>query len=252
VDLDPLNVRRGVGILTNARRTLLPLPLVDRPAAAPRDVLPPFAEHSSRAGGVSVASTASGGSAVAMVGMARAFEEARLRPEAISVSSAAALWGAMWAAGMTADEMADYSLSWRPESALGVQWAGLPRLGISAVRGFGGLARGEALERLFPRHVWRMSASETEIPVRTVARDIDRDRLEVLGSEATPDLTLGELVRVAVAPPRRGEAVRVEGRFYGSSREPAFYDLFLDRRRWPELIRDGYAATRKRLSESPS
>jgi NTE family protein len=252
VDLDPLNVRRGVGILTNARRTLLPLPLVDRPTPVPADVLPRFRERPPHPGSVSVASAAAGGSAVALVGMARAFEEAALRPEAISASSAAALWGVMWAAGMSAEQMADYSLSWRPESALGVQWVGLPRLGVSAVRGFGGLARGEAVEQLFPRHVWRMSAGATEIPFRTVAYDLDRGRLEELGSEATPDLTLGELVRVAVAPRRAADAVRIEGRFYAGSREPAFYDLFLDRRRWPELIRRGYDATGRRLRGSPS
>jgi hypothetical protein len=158
----------------------------------------------------------------------------------------------MWAAGMTADEMADYSLSWRPERLLGIQWAGLPRLGVAAVRGFGGLDRVAAVEALFPRDVWRMSAGATDVPLRSVAYDLDRDRLEELGSEATPDLTLGELARVAVAPRRRVEAVRIEGGFYASAREPAFYDLFIDRRRWPELIRRGYDVTRRRLSASPS
>jgi NTE family protein len=244
VDLDPLNVRRGVGLLANARRTLLPLPLVDAPTSATADTLPPFTERPGRAGSFSVASAERGGAAVALVGVARAFEEAGLRPETVSASSAAALWGAMWAAGMSSQEMADYSLTWRPETALGVQWIGLPRLGVSAVRGFGGLARGEAVEHLFPRHVWRMSAGSTDIPFRTVAYDVDDGRHEELGSEATPDLTLGELVRVAVAPRRRSEAVRIEGRFYASAREPAFYDLFLDRRGWPERIRQGYEATR--------
>jgi NTE family protein len=252
VDLDPLNVRRGVGTLVNARRTLLPLPLVDGTAPVAHDVLPGFERRPPHAGRVSVACSARDGSAVALAGLARAFEEHGVRPEAISASSAAFLWGAMWAAGMAAGEMADYSLSWRPESALGVQWVGLPRLGVAAVRGFGGLARGEAVEHLFPRHVWRMAAGETEIPLRAVAYDLDRGRLEELGSAATPDLTLGELIRVAVAPRRRGEAVRIEGRFYASAREPAFYDLFLDRRRWPELIRGGYDLTRRRLSASPS
>ena len=242
-----------MGVLTNARRTLLPLPLVDAGSApVARDVLPPFRERAAAAGPFSVACAERGGAAVALVGAARALEEAGLRPEAISASSAAALWGAMWAAGMSSGEMADYSLSWRPEAALGVQWVGLPRLGVSAVRGFGGLARGEAVEQLLPRHVWRMSAGATEIPFRTLAYDVDDGRLEELGSEVTPDLTLGELARIAVAPRRRGEAVRVEGRFYASAHDPAFYDLFLDRRGWPERIRRGYDATRTRLRGSPS
>ena len=249
---DPLNVRRGVGTLISARRTLLPLPLVDGPAPVAHDVLPAFEQWPSHGAPASVASAARDGSAVALVGLARAFEEAGLRPTAISASSAALLWGAMWAAGMEADEMAAYSLNWRPESALGVQWTGLPRLGVSAVRGFGGLARGEAVEHLFPRHVWRMAAGETEIPLRTLAHDLDDGGLAELGTRATPDLTLGELVRVAVAPRRRSEAVRIEGRFYSSPREPAFFDLFLDRRRWPRVIRTSYDLTRRRLSASPS
>ena len=252
MDLDPLNVRHGVGLVTHARRALLPLPLVDRAGPHDGDVLPAPRDRPPAGVSASVVSVAAGGGAVALAGAAHAFEEAGVTPEAISVGSAAVLWGAMWAAGMTAREMADYSLAWRPEPALGVQWAGLPRLGIAAVRGFGGLARGEAVESLFPRHVWRMSAGETDIPLRTLAWDLDRGRVEELGSETTPDLELGELVRVAVALRRRGEAVRIEGGFYASAVEPAFYDLFIDRRRWPELIRRGYEVTRRRLPASPS
>jgi NTE family protein len=274
---DPFNIARGAGALVNARRALLPLPLVDRPGSPPRDLFPPPAGGPDLETGPGVAGQAAGGAAVAMVGAARAFEETGVRPAAISACSASVLWGAMWAAGMSAEEMADYSLGWRPEGSLGVQWTGLPRLAVSAVRGFGGLARGAAVEQLFPRHVWHMSAGETEVALHTVALDIDADRLVPLGSEATPELTLGELARVAVTPPRRAEAVRIEGRFYadGGAVDPlsarrtldelgvedvlelpggggGFYDLFLDRRGWPEHIRAGYAATGRRLRASPS
>lgn len=264
---------------------------------------------------------------MALVGVARAFEEAGLRPAAISACSGSALWGAMWAAGLTAQEMAEVSLSWRPQDYLDIQWAKLPRFAISAMRGFTGLAKGDALEQLFDRRVWHMSTAETEIPIHTVVYNIGRRRLEYFGTRETPDLTLGELVRIAVAPPLVVEAVRVEGDLYvdggvvdafptepldtgdsfdrvfglnvllpsrleGEARsgwenrrtglldaarqlqvanhlelarrsrrrlgdkliliEPvaydeergaAFYDLFLDRRRWPELMRRGYDAT---------
>ena len=363
--LDPFNVKRqlervdglrrtlslatDVGALRNARRALLPLPLVDRPEPVPTAVLPPFEPRPApRLAGKRVAVVGSGGSgaAVAMIGMARAFEEAGIRPAAISACSGSAVWGAMWAAGLTSDEMADFSLAWRPQDYLDVQWLRLPRFALSAVRGFTGLAKGEALERLFDRRLWRMSARETDIPLHTAVYNLDRGRLEYLGSETTPELTLGELVRVAVALPLMVEAVRIEGDFYvdggvvdvfpaepviergGFDRvfglnvilppgfeagdggwrrqvsgpldlsrrvsmgghlelarrskrrlgdrltlvEPAreddvqgwaFYDVFLDRRRWPELIRRGYeatvealepfrrAATRTRRSASP-
>jgi NTE family protein len=344
--IDPFNVKRvleragrareelsaaaDLGFLMNARRALLPLPIVDRPEPVPTDVLPPFARRPAPAlAGKRVAVVGSGGSGacVALVGVARAFEEAGIRPAAISACSGSAVWGAMWAAGMSADEMADFSLAWRPQDYLDIQWTRLPRFAVSAARGFTGLAKGEALERLFDRRLWHMSAAETDIPFHTTVYNVDRGRLEQFGSATTPDLTLGELVRIAVALPVAVEAVRVEGDLYvdggvidafptepivedggfdhvfglnvllppglqgdavdgvdarrlslidlsrriaagghlelarrnlrrlGDSvtliepiepretRGAAFYDLFLDRRRWPGLMRRGHDAT---------
>lgn len=220
--------------------------------------------------------------------------------------------------------MADFALSWQPQDYLDIQWTGLPRLALSALRGFTGLAKGDALEALFERRLWHMSAREAEIPLHTIVYNLDRGRAEYFGTEQTPDLTLGELARIAVALPLVVEAVRVEGDLYvdggvvdvfpaepfivdgGYDRvfglnvilppglegedikgwdrrragvadatrqlrlaqhiefarrakrrlgdrltliEPipyralqgwAFYDVFLDRRRWPDLIRRGY------------
>jgi NTE family protein len=233
---------------------------------------------------------------------------------------------------MTADEMAEFSLAWRPQDYLDIQWARLPRFALSAMRGFTGLGKGEALERLFDRRLWHMSAGETDIPIHTTVYNLDRGRLEQFGSETTPHLTLGELVRTAVALPVAVEAVRVEGDLYvdggvidafpteplvadergfdhvfglnvllppgleadewegsdarrlslidlsrriaagghlelarrnlrrlgdgvtlieplgpGETRGSAFLDLFLDRRRWPELMRRGHAAATEAL-----
>ena len=208
---------RDPGFVLNARRTLLPLPLVDRPSAPPR---PPFAATRARpvpelAGKrVAVVASAGGGRTVAVVGAARAFEEARVVPDCIGAVSGSVLWASMWAAGLNAREMADFSLSWRPQDYLGVQWARLPRFFASAARGFAGLGRGEALERLFDQRLWHMTAGETEFPLRTLVYNLDRRQLEVFGSERTPDLRLGELARIAMARPVAGEAVRVEGDLY--------------------------------------
>lgn len=259
--MDPLATLRlatDVGFLNNARR-LLPLPLVDRPEPVPAGVLPPFEERPAaalRGKRVGVA----GGGGVAMVGAARAFEEAGITPAAIGTGGESGIWAAMWAGGMSADEMAATSLAWRPQDHLGIQWAGAPRFLVSAVRGFSGLDKARALEQLFPRGVWRMSAGQADIPIRVAVRDLDGGRVEYFGTDATPDLTLGELVRIAAAAPRRADAVRVEGGFYVGAAEPpldeaefdhvistggdasGFVDVFLDRRDWPELIRAGHAA----------
>jgi NTE family protein len=346
--LDPFNLRRQLGrldgirsiagdvsFLMSAREALLPLPLVDRPSPAHADdVFPPLESRPVEAlQGKRIGIVGSGGSGacVSLVGVARAFEEAGIQPAAISACSGSALWGAMWAAGLSAQQMAEFSLSWRPQDYLDIQWAKLPRFALSALRGFTGLAKGEALERLFDRRLWHMSAGETDIPLHTVVYNIDRGRVEYFGSRDTPDLTLGELARIAVALPLLVEAVRVEGDLYvdggvvdafpaeplerdgdfdhvfglnvllppglegqqisgwerrragildasrqlqvanhlelarrsrrrlgdrltliepvalSEVRGAAFYELFLDRRRWPELMRRGYEATLEAL-----
>jgi NTE family protein len=351
---DPFNVRRQLGrlvslpgvtgvardvaFLNSAREALLPLPLVDRPKRIDSNVFPPL-EHRPvpKLQGKRIGVVGSGGSgaSIAIVGMARAFEEAGIRPAAISACSGSAVWGTMWAAGMTAQEMADFSLSWRPQDYLDRGWTRLPSVAMSAMKGFTGMAKGEALERLFDRRLWHMSAGETDVPIHTIVYNLDQGRIEYFGSADTPDLMLGELVRIAVALPLLVEAVRVEGHFYvdggvvdafpaeplldehagldhvfglnvllppglegedisGWERrriggmvaagrqlgrashielarrakrrlgdkltliEPVdldevsglnFYDLFLDRRRWPELMRRGYESTVAALDE---
>jgi NTE family protein len=257
---------------------------------------------------VGVVGSAGGAATVALVGVARAFEEAGIRPAAISACSGSVLWAAMWAGGLNAQQMAERALSWQPEDHLGIQWAGLPRFVVSAFQGFAGLPKGRAVEHLFDRWLWRMAAGETPIPIHTVVFNLDRGRLERFGSERTPELGLGELARIAIAAPLASEAVRVEGELYvdggavdafpaeplagldhvfglnvllpsedgagldqkragtrelarrsrsalGESlsliepispdemRELAFYELFIDRRAWPALMRRGYEAT---------
>src|SRR3954471_10286724 len=143
---------RDPGFLVNARRTLLPLPVVDRPPHSRRAVFPsarPRPALALRGKQVAVASGAGGGRTVALIGVARAFEEARVEPAVVAACSGSVLWAAMWAAGLNAREMADFSLSWRPQDYLGIHWARAPRAALAAARGFTGLAKGRALESLF-------------------------------------------------------------------------------------------------------
>jgi predicted acylesterase/phospholipase RssA len=305
---DPFNVAQRLERLDGLRRQLLPLPLVDRPKPVDRAVFDPFAARPAaglRGRRIGLVASGGSGAAVALVGVKRAFEEASVEVEAISACSASVLWSAMWAAGLTAQEMADFSLSWQPEDYLDIQWTGLPRFALSALRGFTGLPTGEALEQLFDRRLWHMAAGETDVALSTVVYEIERGAVRWFGTEETPDLTLGELVRIAAAPPRAAGAVRVEGSLYvdggvvdafpaeplagldrvfaiapvpsaagdptpesasrtelarrsrerlgeslsliepippGELHGSSFYDLFLDRRRWPDLMRRGYSA----------
>jgi predicted acylesterase/phospholipase RssA len=290
----------------------LPLPLVDRPQRIDASVFDPYERRpiaALRGKRVGLVGARAGGAAVALAGVKRAFEEAGVEVESISTCSGSTIWGAMWAAGLDAEAMAGLALSWQPERHLGIQWAGVPRFALSALRGFTGIEKAAALEQLFDRRVWHMSAGETEVTLHTPVYELSRGEVEWFGSDETPEVTLGELVQIAIARPTAGEAVRVEGMLYvdggtvdsfpaepmiadggfdrvfalnvapprsrNASRaelarrsrsrlgesltliEPipeheshgfAFYDLFLDRARWPDLMRSGYESTREALA----
>jgi NTE family protein len=350
VDLDLYNVLLGFGwareraeliratvdpaFVVRARRALFPLPVVDRPPVPDPDVFPPFRRRPVKAlEGAHVALIAGGGAGacVSLVGVRRAFEEAGIEPALITGCSGGTMWGSMWAAGMTAQEMADFSLSWHLEDYLDIQWAKAPRYALAALKGFTGLAKGEAIERTFDERFGSMKTGELPIPIESIVYDMDRGGVDYFGSLTKPELTVGRLVRIAIALPVFIESVEVDGHLYvdggiiellpaepilrdGSFdhvfaanfmlppqlhpdditgwqdtrmgilrasrqaeqgvqlefanrlraelgghltiidaadhrllRGPAFYDLFIDRSRWPDLIRDGYARATRAL-----
>jgi len=215
--LDLGRASTGLSFLNHARRTLMPLPVVDRQGPVATDVLPPLKRRpiaGLQGKEIGIIASGGGGGCVAMVGVARAFEEAGIRPTLYSACSGSAIWGAMWAAGMSAQEMADFSLSWRAQDYLDVQWARIPRLALSALKGFTGLMKGEALEQLFNERFWSMPVSDTAFPITSIAYNMDLGRVEYFGTEHTPKLTLGELVRIAVALPLFIESVPVDGHLY--------------------------------------
>ncbi|MCD6726900.1 MAG: patatin-like phospholipase family protein [Solirubrobacteraceae bacterium] len=203
--------------LLRARRALLPLPLLDRPPRVENPLPPTPRRNPARAlegKRVAVIGTGGSGACVSMVGVARAFEEAGVRPASITACSGSAIWGAMWAAGMSAHEMADFSLAWRPEDYLDIQWRRLPRFALSALRGFTGIAKGEAVEHLLDERLRSLPVGETPIPITTIVFNMDLGQVRYFGSRRTPDLTLGKLVRIAIALPLFIEAVSVDDHLY--------------------------------------
>jgi NTE family protein len=350
MDLDLYNVLLGFGwvreraelikatvdptFLVRARRALFPLPIVDRPKVVDVDVFPPFRRRRmSGLEGRRVALIAGGGAGacVSLVGVRRAFEEAGIEPDLITACSGGTIWGSMWAAGMRAQEMAEFSLSWHLEDYLDIQWAKVPRYAAAALKGFTGLAKGEAVERTFNDRFGSLEVGDLRVPIASIVFDMDRGVTDYFGSKSTPELTVGRLVRIAIALPVFIESVEVDGHLYvdggivellpagpilrdggfdhvfavnfmlppqlepeditgwqdsrmgvlrasrqaeqgvqlefahrvraalGSRltiidaadhrllRGPAFYDLFIDRSRWPALIREGYERTTRAL-----
>ncbi|MGZ8667217.1 MAG: patatin-like phospholipase family protein [Solirubrobacterales bacterium] len=216
--LDLGEIVADLGFLRRARRTLLPLPLVDRPVPIdPSAHLQPFRPRpvpELQGKRIALVASGGGGAAVALAGVKRAFDEAGVEPAEIIGCSGGAIWGSMWAAGMSSDEMTDFSLSWRPEDYLDIQWLKLPRFALSALRGFSGLAKGEAIERLFDTRLTKMPCGEAPIPITTIVYNMDLGRVEYFGSRRTPEVTIGHLVRVAIALPLFIESVSVRGHLY--------------------------------------
>jgi NTE family protein len=115
---------------------------------------------------------------------------------------------------MSSDQMAEFSLSWKPEDYLDIQWLRLPRFAFSALRGFTGLAKGEAIERLFDEQLVDMRCADTAFPITTIVYNMDLGTVEYFGSARTPDVTIGHIVRVAIALPLFIESVRVGDHLY--------------------------------------
>jgi NTE family protein len=204
-------------LVRHARRALLPLPLIDRGHEAASDVFPPFRKRPVRAVAgkrLAVVASGGGGAAVAAIGAARAFEEAGLEPELICGCSGGGLFSSLWAAGLSSREMVDFVLSWEPERYLDPQWLRLPRFVLSALRGFSGVMKGEAVERLFDERFGNLAVGELPIPLATIVYNADLGLIEYLGTHTTPEVSLGRLMRITIALPPFIEAVEVRGHLY--------------------------------------
>ena len=134
-----------------------------------------------------------------------------------------------------------------------------------------GLAKGEAIERTLNERFASLEVGDPRIPIESIVFEVDRGVTDYFGSESTPELTVGRLVRIAIALPALIESVDVDGHLYVDGgivellparpilrdgrfeqidaadhrplRGPAFYDLFIDRSRWPALISEGCERT---------
>jgi predicted acylesterase/phospholipase RssA len=204
-------------LLRHARRALLPLPLVDRTQPPSSDVFPPLRKRPLRAMAgkrIAVVASGGGGAAVAVIGAARAFEEAGLDPELICGCSGGGLFSSLWAAGLSAQEMADFVLSWEPERYLDPQWLRFPRFALTALRGFSGAMKGEAVERLFNDRFGTLAVGELPIPLATIVYNTDLGLIEYLGTHTSPEVSLGRVVRITIALPPFIEAVDVRGHLY--------------------------------------
>ena len=192
-----------------------------RPAAAeavPGKIFPQFRRRSVPAlEGKRIGLVASGGSGAlaSLCGVRRAFEEAGIEVAAISACSGATLFGALWACGLSAEEMATFWLSLRQDEYLDPDWQALARAGLHRFRDFGGFIRGTAIEHAFRRRLGRRTLADTAVPLYAVMWNVDENRVEYFGTKSTPRLPLATVVRAAISIPLFVEPVRIGRHLYG-------------------------------------
>jgi NTE family protein len=202
-------------LLARVARALAPLPQAQPPRApvfAPREPLRVRALEGKRIG--LVASGGSGATA-ALCGIRRALEEASLDVVALSACSGSVLFATLWAAGLSSDQMARFWLDLAARDYVDPDWRALARAPFSRFRGYGGLLRGTAIEQRYRDRFGDLALGETKIPLSAVVWNIDLNRVEYIGSRATPELGLAQAARVAISIPVFVEPVRLGAHMYG-------------------------------------
>lgn len=205
-------VREDAGLLDDARRALVRLPserapAVPRPFPGPRPLSVPGAE------GRRLALMATGGSGAlaSVVGVARALEEAGVRPSVISLCSGSSLFGFPLGAGLCADDVAAFTLGLEPADYVDVDWRLLAGLLPTLGRGFAGVIKGERIERTYRRLLGDRCLGDLAIPTYAPIWNVEENRLEYVGPRTHPDLPVARAVRMAVSLPLFIEPVELGG-----------------------------------------
>jgi NTE family protein len=196
-------VRQDAGLLTDVRRALITLPGERRLAVErhPFGRFEPFSAEWLEGKRVALMATGGSGALASVVGAARALEEAGVRPAVVSTCSGSALFGFPVAAGLPAQEVADFLLAFRPEDYVDVDWGKLGALVPTAGRGFAGMIKGERIEATFRRLLGDMRLKDLPIPAYAPIWSIEENRLEYIGPRTYPDLSVARAIHMAIALP---------------------------------------------------
>ncbi len=202
-------MRSDAGLLVDTGRALAGLS--SDPSGPP---FPPMAPYTTKVGDdqrVALAATGGSGAMASVVGAARALEEGGLRPSVISLCSGSALFGFPLAAGLSAEEVAAFTLNLRPADYIDVDWGRLLSVLPTVGRGFGGVLRGDAIEETYGRWLGDMTLGELPVPAYAPIWNIEQNRLEFLGPRTYPDLPVARAVHMAIALPLFIEPVELGG-----------------------------------------
>jgi NTE family protein len=209
-------VREDAGLLNDARRAVVTLPLdqPQKPELHPFPPVEPLGATDLRKRRVALVATGGSGALASVVGAARALEEAGIRPAVISLCSGSALFGFPIAAGKSADEVAAFTLAISPDGYVDIDWRMLASLIPRAAKGFAGIVRGERIEALYRRLLGDMTLGEMPIPAYAPIWSIEHNRLEYIGPRTYPELPVARAVRMAISLPLFIEPVKLGDDFW--------------------------------------
>lgn len=218
--------RSDARFLRSVRRAAVRLPFdhwasPPAPIFEPRDPVP--APRTRDARRIAVVATGGSGALATVVGIGRAFEDAGLRPSVVSVCSGSALFGFPIAAGIPAEEVAQFTAALRPEDYIDPDWRRIATVVPRRGRGFAGLLRGERLEATYRRLLGDRRLGDLPVPCYAPIWNIEQNRVEYLGPSTYPDVTVARAVRMAVALPLFFDPVRLDG---GSWCDGGIVDIF--------------------------
>ena len=207
-------VVRDVGFVNAVRRAVLGLPFDHRPAIAAS--FPPAEHHLPGIGQGRLGLVATGGSGAlaTIIGVVRAVEEAGGTISVYSLCSGGALFGFPLAAGLSSAEAAELVMGLEPSEYIDVSWCDMARAVPTLGRGWGGILRGDKLERYYRRHLGDRTLGQLPTPAYAPIWNIESNRLEYLGPRTYPDLPVARAIRMAISLPLFVEPVPLNGGFW--------------------------------------
>jgi len=187
--------------LDTVRRGIVPLPTDRRPEPGPvfgplRGTAPP-----PLAGRVGVVATGGSGAMASLVGVAKAVEDSGTEVAVYSVCSGSALFGFPLGAGMSPDEVAEFTASMRPGDYIDVGWHEIAALVPTLARGWCGVLRGDKLEAFYRARFGGLTLAQLRTPTYAPIWNVEHNCLDFIGPRTHPDMPVARAVRMAVSLP---------------------------------------------------
>jgi NTE family protein len=194
-------VRNDARFLDTVRRGLVPLPLDRWPV--PGRVFGPLrgTAPAPLEGRVGVVATGGSGALASVVGVAKALEDSGTDVSVYSVCSGSALFGFPLGAGMSPEEVAEFTASMRPGDYVDVGWREIAALVPTLARGWCGILRGDRLEAFYRGHFGDLTLAQLRTPTYAPVWNVEHNRLDFIGPRTHPDMPVARAIRVAVSLP---------------------------------------------------